>query len=59
GGSYLLVSEDRLIEINHSPKMSPLTPAVSSTYFRQTKDQKIIPDVVQRYIDQQKLYDQN
>jgi len=59
GGRYRLVSEDRLIEINHIPKMSPLTPAVSSTYFRQTKDQKIIPDVVQRYIDQQKLYDQN
>jgi hypothetical protein len=53
------VTEDRLIEINHIPKMSPLTPAVSSTYFRQTKDQTIIPDVVQRYIDQQKLYDQN
>lgn len=59
GGRYRLVTEDRLIEINHIPKMSPLTPAVSSTYFRQTKDQTIIPDVVQRYIDQQKLYDQN
>ena len=59
GGRYRLVTEDRLTEINQIPKMSPLTPSVSSTHFRQTKDHTIIPKVVQTYIDQQKLYAQN
>ncbi|MEB3229003.1 MAG: nicotinate-nucleotide adenylyltransferase [Synechocystis sp.] len=59
GGHYRLVTEDRLIELDQIPQLPPLTPPVSSTDFRQRKDQTIIPDVVQRYINQHHLYGQN
>ncbi|MEB3161164.1 MAG: nicotinate-nucleotide adenylyltransferase [Synechocystis sp.] len=58
GGHYRLVTEDRLIDIDKIPNMAPLTPPVSSTDFRQSKDQTIIPDVIQNYIYQHNLYTQ-
>jgi len=59
GARYQLVSGDRLIDIiNHVPQTSPLTPPVSSTDFRQSKNQTIIPKVIQTYIDQHNLYGQ-
>lgn len=59
GAHYQLVSEDRLLageQMRHTP---PLTPPVSSTDFRHSKDQRLIPPIIQTYIDQHHLYGPN
>lgn len=58
GGHYRWVTADRLLEVDQIPTVPPLTPSVSSTDFRQSKDRTLIPDVVQTYIERQNLYAQ-
>jgi nicotinate-nucleotide adenylyltransferase len=47
GGHYQLVTEEN---------MEAITPAISSTNYRQTGNSKLIPASVQSYIDRQQLY---
>lgn len=56
GGRYQLVSQNCLTATQTPAQISPLTPAVSSTDFRQSQDPRLIPDAIQTYIQQWHLY---
>ncbi|MEY2985536.1 MAG: hypothetical protein RLZZ568_2153 [Cyanobacteriota bacterium] len=59
GGHYQFVSQDCLTERDQIPNSAPLTPPVSSSGFRQSQDKRLVPAVVQTYIEQHRLYTQN
>lgn len=47
GGHYQLVTEENT---------ETITPAISSSNYRQTKNENLLPDPVKTYIDQQQIY---